>query len=164
MADEDDDDDDVGFRFLGWVPIGPTCHVCSGEVDFSPAALLLTSHGLHDGVALSVAAQVCSCCIDTVDLNEWVQENDPWDEISAGFDVYCPDDTPAPVLLEVSRLEPRCIRCKLMPVDMVAMQEIINEGRSIFSTGALGHLCRACHNAVGDDLSSANPQGPPEDN
>lgn len=155
MAEENDDSaDDMNFHFLGWIPVAQTCHVCNGDVELPPAGILATSHHVTDGVAYSLAAQACSCCIDTADLQTWVKKNDPWDEVSEELEVYCPDDTPAPALLDVSRFEPRCIRCKLMPVDMVALHAINVDGSTIYSTGALGQLCRSCYAAVGEGLSN----------
>lgn len=139
-----------------WFHMASHCHRCGPDpegMDSCPAAILVTAHRTDSGSRLSLAAQVCSHCVETEGLETWVAQTDPWDEASDALMIGCADE---PLLISIQRIEPRCTRCRLLVVEHIALLEM---GDGSFSVGPIAHLCNACFQGMEDAMSGHGPAG-----
>lgn len=135
------DETDFELRFLAWIHVASFCSRCGPDpegLESCPAAVLATAHQTDAGPRLSLAAQVCSGCVEKEGLEAWVADADPWDDASEGLEVEVP---PEPTLISVHRIEPRCTRCRLMPVQIITVLEL---GDGAVSLAPVAHLCHSC--------------------
>ena len=138
-------DEPVQLRFLAWIHVASFCSRCGPDpegLESCPAAVLATVHHTDAGPRLSLAAQVCSRCVELEGLAAWVAAVDPWDEASEGLEVEVP---PEPILMSTHRIEPRCTRCRLMPVQIITVLEL---GDGTVSLAPIAHLCHPCRQDV----------------
>lgn len=102
---------------------------------------------------MSVATQVCRMCSERDDLEPWLAECDPWDELSASLNMEGPSE---PFVLAGFPIEPRCFRCKLLVVEDIYIVVLKNGSVSV---PEFGHLCGSCSLGFQQTLDGKQDKG-----